>query len=239
MIGRCYYVQACGNFKDPGTQHFLRKPQIDIVNDINNTINTINIPSPSRPLEATRPPPTTGEGINDSYNNPNGGCIFENCDVLTPTGKILAKDVKVGTIVITPNGTATVTHVLKVMIEQCCIDMMRSESGLLITSYHPVKVNGNWQFPIEASGFKKERLQTRSNVAMYSFALNKDHVVIANDIETICFGHYSNDPVLKHDYFGTNKVIDDLDNLSSNGYVTITPDRIMRDSITNLIVKIA
>lgn len=39
--------------------------------------------------------------------------------------------------------------------------------------------------------------------AVYSFVLDKEHVMIINNIECICMGHGFTEEVAKHEYFGT------------------------------------
>jgi len=39
--------------------------------------------------------------------------------------------------------------------------------------------------------------------AIYSLVLDEGHVVSINGAEVICLGHDLEDPVLKHEYFGS------------------------------------
>jgi len=40
--------------------------------------------------------------------------------------------------------------------------------------------------------------------------VDKDHIVSINGTQAICLGHNYTDGILKHEYFGSQKVIDDL-----------------------------
>ena len=58
-------------------------------------------------------------------------------------------------------------------------------SGLLITPYHPVYVQGQWVFPYNLGIVKEYPCP-----AVYSFVLNRGHVAIINDIECVTLGIY-------------------------------------------------
>ena len=68
--------------------------------------------------------------------------------------------------------------------------------------------------------------------------LNINHIVEINGIMSICLAHGINKGILKHDYFGTNKVINDMQQMPGwdNGRVIVNEGCIVRDPDTNLVV---
>jgi len=67
--------------------------------------------------------------------------------------------------------------------------------------------NGIWTFPVKV--IQKPKITSCPEV--YTLVLDQGHVVTINDTKVICLGHDLDDPVLQHDYFGTDKVIRDLE----------------------------
>jgi hypothetical protein len=63
-----------------------------------------------------------------------------------------------------------------------------------------------------------------------------DNSFLIDNIEVIALGHrITNDIVASHEYFGTEKVIEDIFSISSTGYCKISSSQITRDSISGLI----
>jgi hypothetical protein len=78
------------------------------------------------------------------YNNYYGGCIDSNCDVLMADGKLKKiKDIVQGDLVKTPNGESKIICVLKTTMN-ALIPMVHFPRGLVITPYHPVRINNIW-----------------------------------------------------------------------------------------------
>ena len=246
MLARAHATQTCVNFKDPGIQFYAGEELKSIIEEINQLIAQMAPPRPSQTARATRAAPTSGAAVNASYNNSSGPCFLGSCLVSTPSGPVSVDSIKVGDVVHTSTetgiktGTAVVTHVLKTLVETVT-ELMASDSGLVVTKYHPIRIDGVWKFPADVPELTAE-YYNMVNVggAVYSFALSNDHVMIINDVEAICLGHgIEGDVVATHPYFGTRAVIADLDKLNSGGYVTITPKYIQRDLETGLICGIS
>jgi len=82
----------------------------------------------------------------------------------------------------------------------------------LITPKHPVRVNGEWKYPCQLG---EKKLVNCS--AVYTFVLESEHVMIINGIECITLGK-TFDGKVKHDYFGTEAVVNDLMKLEGWNY---------------------
>merc|ERR1711998_770963 len=80
------------------------------------------------------------------------------------------------------------------------------ESGLCITPWHPIRMDGQWTFPADVAATQLRRLP-----AVYSLVLNDGHSVWINQTECISLGHdIHDDPVASHPFFGSLKVINQL-----------------------------
>jgi hypothetical protein len=144
--------------------------------------------------------------------------------------------------------------IVKLLCMNKRVQFVSFDSGLRITPYHPVRLSLNkhdvsfgFIHPID---FKQ--LDEYECDAVYSFVLKNDHIMIINDIEVICLGHNFDDRVenslnastskktiLYHPFFGTEKIISDLEKYASwtaTRIVTITPDHLVKDTRKNLII---
>ena len=74
---------------------------------------------------------------------------------------------------------------------------------------------------------------------VYNFALDQGHTVIVNDIECVTLGHGFKDDIVRHSYYGTQRVIEDLRQLdceqNNSGIIEITEDVLMRNQQTGLV----
>lgn len=81
-------------------------------------------------------------------------------------------------------------------------------NGVMITPYHPVRIDGVWRFPIDVVGPGARMTELNT---VYNLVLDSGHVVIADGVECVMLGHDFEDPVVAHPYFGkSRKVIKDL-----------------------------
>ena len=71
--------------------------------------------------------------------------------------------------------------------------------------------------------------------------LDNNHTIVINNYITCTLGHYiTENEVIKHEYFGTDKVINDLKQIEgfNNGYVELNMNNFIRDNTTGTINKI-
>jgi hypothetical protein len=73
---------------------------------------------------------------------------------------------------------------------------------LCITPWHPVKLFGEWSFP---KGFKYT-----SSEPVYNLVLNCGHTIEVEGYTCCTLAHKMKGPVIEHQYWGTNKVVEDL-----------------------------
>jgi len=232
-------LQQCNNFKDPGVQYYggiLFRKLRDKADDI-----FCKLPAPKPTIQKMQSPshtPTTGHHaapITDMsvYHNAENPCFHGNSLVLMANyTKKCVKDIRKNNLVMSTNGnTAKVLCVLKTKCYKNRAHLVELESGLLITPWHPIRINNLWQFPCSV-GPTTERYCT----AVYSFILEKNHMMIINDIECVTLGHHFEEEVVKHPYFGSDTIINDLKTFKgwNLGFIELTKDNIVRDQNNGL-----
>jgi hypothetical protein len=164
-------------------------------------------------------------------------CVGPDCIVLTLMCQKKVSELVVGDFVMTPIGFKEIKYILRTKIRNPII-MRRNSNGLQITEFHPVKINGRWIFPIHDKSFVSELVRIDY---VYSFGIENSPSLCVNNTEIIGLNHgIKNDEVATHPYFGTNKVIDDIERLGTNdnGHCIIEQWQIKRDSKTGLICGI-
>ena len=211
---RAQKLQMCLNFKDPGVQIYggpLFKELQDVAEKA-----FCGLPPPT-PSVAAQPKGYYGGGgpvpvystpqSMASFYNSGGGCFHGENRVLMADGSRKAiKDVNPEDMVWTPEGPANVVCLVTIGSKRPAQTMVQI-NGLCITPWHPIrlKAGGPWVFPADHYLFGERLIQT-----VYNFVLTKGHVVDVEGFECITLAHGFQEPVAKHDYFGTSAVLNDL-----------------------------
>ncbi len=70
--------------------------------------------------------------------------------------------------------------------------------------------------------------------------MDDHHIMYINSISCVTLGHNFKDEVVAHEYFGSQKVINDLDQCEQdeNGIIDLIQRCITRSDETNLVIKI-
>jgi uncharacterized protein YegL len=188
----------------------------------------------------------------NAFNNRSGGCFHEDCEVLMADKTTRpCQDIKKGDVVSSANDmTAVVVCVIKIKCEN---DMCRmvNINGLNITEYHPVKnpytIEQEWVFPRDVgTADAADAASAAEDIYceyMYNFVLDSKHMVNINNVLCVTLGHgFTENAVIAHDYYGTDKVINDLKKMKGNadsasgtgsgyeeGLITLKPNCVIRD----------
>ncbi|OHT01103.1 von Willebrand factor type A domain containing protein [Tritrichomonas foetus] len=235
---RFHIVEQCGNFKDKSLQlyggelfHQTRK----VANKI-----FMAIPAP-KPIEI---PAYGGRGhsrqrggmpINMArFNDRNAGCFNGDALVSMKNGKEKKVDhLKKGDVL--SNGGKVVCVVKTLNQNESKIAKAVKIGNALFTPYHPIKVDGNWIFPID---YAKPELYAVD--FWYNLILEGAGSATIGGIEAVTLGHEKKDGVCNHPYFGTNQVLKAL--MKYDGYnkgeIEINNKlTAKRDPDTNLIIE--
>jgi len=107
---------------------------------------------------------------------------------------------------------------------------------LVITPRHPVFIQGNWFKPDELAVPKLRKCHV-----VYNFVLETGHSMEINDICCATLGHGFKEPKVHHDYFGTEKVLFDLQKSKTyqQGFVDLKIDHFVRDPQSDKICAIS
>lgn len=236
-FSRTHQLQLCNNFKDKSVQFYTN----DFIETIKDNFNDIF--NSQKPRPASNSYGRRVQVSMTSYNNASNGCFSGNCMIQTPTGYQLVKTIKPGDIVSTYTNSgqesqSRVKLIMKCICENNSAELVTFDNGLVITPWHPIKINHQWIFPQEnLDAIKRGYTECE---AVYSFVLESDHIVIINDVQCICLGHGFQDNVAYHEYFGSQEVVHDLMNMpgGENGFVTLKSGCLFTNPNTGLIDKI-
>jgi len=227
-----HLLQQCNNFKDPGVQKFGGKLFKKIQKEADKIFSDIPPPKPTYPAPHQAAPIVSMSTYNDAY----GGCFDGECLVEMWDGrKVKAKNIKKGDRVRGPsNSIAQVICVVRTKTERSLAPLVEFEGGLKITAWHPVRINGEWAFPGEV-----RPLQWITSEEIFTYVLDQGHTVRVNNIECVTLGHNFQEDVVRHPYFGSDLVIQDLETMRGwdNGLILLTPAA-TRNTQTGLVTSI-
>ena len=139
-----------------------------------------------------------------SYNNSSNPCFDGSCLVKTSDGGVkTVRDISKGDRV---HGGGEVLCTIQTLCENDRCELVEMDGGLLITPYHPIRIDGVWTFPKDI-----KQAEERECAAVFSFVLSDGHVMEINGIECVTLGHnFKDNEVIAHPYFGSNKIVEDL-----------------------------
>jgi hypothetical protein len=244
---RAHLLQQCNNFKDPGVQHYGGK----LFRAIRETAEElfVKLPPPKASIKkATYSYSSTGGSTKsvpaaapapvsmDYYYNCGGGCIGSEGKVLMPDNSFrLVKDIRKGDYVKLPNGeSAQVICVTRTTLNpRDKVPLVLLGSSLIITPWHPVLMNNKWSFPCQIGKPWNMTITTE----VFNFILEKGHIMTVNGIDCVTLGHGFIDDVVKHSYFGTEEVINDLKSMPGwqTGFIDLDSISTRRDPETGLV----
>lgn len=202
---RAHTLFMCNNFKDHSVQNYGGELFKEIQKFAEDEFCKIPPPTPSAHNNHYGGSVNTPANMS-SYMNASGGCFAGVGSVEMANGSFkLVKNIRKGDVVKSRDGPATVQCVVKTKVEEGKLDMVSLNDDLFITPFHPVCIDGVWDFPLNF----KNTFTFETNF-VYDFILDKGHTVLINSIECVTLGHSFTQDKVKHHYFGSNKVIQDL-----------------------------
>jgi len=235
-----HQLQQCNNFKDPGVQHYGGRLFQEIRDKVDEEFSKLPPPTPSRKTSSyssSSPSSYSGPVASMSvYNSSSAPCFSGISLVQTPEGTKKVENMKKGDFVCCGKG---VISTVECVVKTTCDDNKTSLvdiDGLLVTPYHPIKINEKWCFPCDIA-----EASERNCSAVYSFVLGGRHSIIINDIECITLGHgVEDDIVASHSYFGTDLVLSDLKNMRGweTGLVELQSGCLVRDEVSGLVTSL-
>jgi uncharacterized protein YegL len=212
-LSTAYENELCNNFKDKGIAHFggtlfhtLRDQVSDIFDDL---------PTPKQDIYHTmyrggarvgyHPPPLSMS----SYNSVTGGCCSgDSLILMADHSHKQASDIRKGDRVITHDSMISeVECVVKTTCPNRTATLVKLEGGLTISPWHPVidPSRSTWEYPCYMT-----EPTTITCPTLYTFIIQNRGSLYVNGYIYSTLGHGLLGDVIEHDYYGTNKVIQDM-----------------------------
>lgn len=257
-LANAHERQQCNNFKDPGVQSYGGTTFEIIRNRLDDIFDNMEAPTPSGRTSRSRSlNQMSRAGINSTtsassfysappgpirmstYRDSSGPCFSGNSLVEMADGsnKLVGEVVK-GDYVKTNAGNARVVCVMETAFDKQNAPLVHLAENLWITEWHPVRMNGKWQFPA--------RLMTPATMpcsAVFSFLLEQGHSsMYIGGVECITLAHeITGDPVASHSFYGSRHSGGVYESLSKmhgfgKGHVVLKGGAcVIRDSTTHLV----
>jgi len=244
---RAHLLQQCNNFKDPGVQHYGGKLFRTIRESAEELFVKLPPPIATKKKEVKTYSPVTNTYTTTTtnyqpasmhnYYDISGGCIGSEGNVLMQDNSFRkVKDIRKGDYVKLPNGeSAQVICVTRTTLNpRDKAPLVLLQTGLVITPWHPVLLNNNWRFPCQIGELWNTSVSSHD---VYNFVLDKGHIMTVNGIDCVTLGHGFTDEVVKHNYFGTEEVINDLKSMSGweTGFIDLNNITTRRDPESRLV----
>lgn len=250
-LGCAHLHQFCNNFKDPGVQVYGMGDLFQsLQEDLDDIFEKVPPPKPSR---ISRRRTNTGVAANKpvsmakTFNNRKAICVHgktmlkvKSSVASNGVSSLPISDIRKGDEVLTSSGGFVRVECLVQTDSDTSTPFDLVKIGnLRVTPYHPINIGGTWEFPINT---KEGQLVSSSDVGNSAFSVynlvleegKRHNSVVMDGIETITLGHgIMNNKVLKHDYFGTDKIITDLSNVKSgweSGHIILTEKDVQRNA---------
>lgn len=245
---RAHILQQCNNFKDKSVQAYqgelfknIQKFAEDIFCKLPPPV-PVSVPEQRQPTGQingihntlyNQTPSYTPISSMSSYINVSGGCFLGigQVKMFDGTHKFVDGVKKGDHVYLEDKLYATVVCVVKTKIVEKSIDLIHLTENLYITPYHPIYVGGQWRYPLEID---KKINKSYTIDYVYDFVLDKGHYVFINGIKVVTLGHDFKELKVAHPYFGSKKVIEDLQKKQgySSGQVEIlNTDFIRKDDL--------
>lgn len=215
--------KLCTNFKDLGIKQYMTPEFNTIREKLNAACMDLPPPIPTRQVygSSSYSASVTTASFNNAYNNPSGGCFGGEGNVLMYNNKLKKiKDIKKGDRLAFGATVVCVTSFEFVNT----INYIDGVNVVKITPWHPVIKDGQWVFPInEITKDTNTSDITIHKTRVYNFVLDSVHLITVNNIVACTFGHNIKGPVIGHEFYGTNVVINDLKERSGweTGYINL------------------
>ncbi|KAI1373110.1 hint-domain-containing protein [Hypoxylon crocopeplum] len=203
--------QMCNSFKDPGPLMYNQNPFFAQCRDVlDKAFDHIPPPKQSRADVATTTHVQMSR-INSRYNP----CFTGSSSVALASGQqVPVRKLREGSRVVTPAGSRRVAAVLKTIVHRIT---MCKIAGLVVTPYHPVRIDdpsAGWTFPADLMCESDQPQVVIYSGAIYSVLLQPDRNVEAHALQiggvwavTLGHGLVRGDDVRAHRFLGNYRKV--------------------------------
>ena len=241
-----YENEICNNFKDRGVSNFTGELFEKLRDEVSDIFD--NMPPPKRntvvnnyrgSFQSPITQPQQGISTMASYNLASGGCCtgdsrirmsdnsFKKVEELSIGDEVISVDTKSGKQVFQ-------TGIIKNIIITKCDgkENLVQLDDLKITPYHPIIEKGenkcNWIYPKDLGIVEEFECSE-----VYTFILDNRQSVLIEDYIFVTLGSgLSDNEVVQHDYFCSDRVVNDINNIAmnKNGKTLLTKNMFQRDN---------
>ncbi len=223
--------ELCLNFKSPSMGLYRTIEFDNLVDNLTDLFCTLPPPVPSGYCSSETVPVI---GNMSTIMDRNNGCILESCRVKLADATLKKiVDLKKGDEL--EDGSKVVC-----LINSNYNGLLVKLNDLIITPYHPIFFENKWQFPIEICKKNSRRqlpnpyysiTESQKSQRVCNLILDKGHLADVENFKCVTLGHGFQEDVVRHEYYGSEKVIKDLSVLSgwSEGQVTLGDFGVERD----------
>ena len=258
--------RKCHNFKDKGVQYYGCPEFKNLIADGFDKFCKIPPPVPSAQIMNTRASSPTRTTPNRSYTmNPrassptrttpnmgdylSGSCFADGSRILLADGTEAKVETLDGTEELYYDGIKSVKikYIIRMRVKNI-VDMCHI-GGLVITPWHPIYADSEkeWVFPIELTNKSNNQYSFMIPTQikwLYNIVLETGHYICVDGFQCVSMGHNllefdSTTKILEHSYYGTNKVITDLEAFKDNLQIITLRDNFVIDrDLTGLVCGI-
>lgn len=225
--------EQCLNFKSPSMKIYVNEDFDERVDKLTDIFCTLPPPKPTGIYYGndTHRPKLVMRNLMDA----DAGCLLGSCSIKMAKNKTKKMiELKKGDKL---EDGSEVICVLKTKFHG---EMVKIKN-LFITPYHPIIYDNKWQLPIDVLIENQNKDRTNSDFEMIKLSksewvctliLNKNHIMNVEGFKCISLGHGFTEEVLKHDYYGTKKVIENLKKFRGwqEGEIALSSYRLARDA---------
>jgi len=199
----CHESQVAINFTDASSKTFGDSVFRQLLDQCTKTFNTLPPPPPPKSFKYHQDLGHVNNKITtmSTTHNQTTGCFGPNTLVMTLEGLRPIHHLNKGDKVYNGRFYSKIKCMIHIHGRSELVQLL---DGTQISKYHPLMLNGEWTFPKDL----QNKICTVTEV--YNMVLEDTHRVQVNTFLACTLGHELKGPVIGHDFFGTQKVIDAL-----------------------------
>lgn len=219
-----HILQQCSNFKDPGLQTYLTEKSSALRDAAEERFLALPPPKPSRGT------PKVQVTSMRTFYNASSGCFGGGPVLMADGSKRDISLLRAGDHLYSRSGPVKVICIVETPTPNGVEGLVSLPGGITVTPWHPVRKMdaSNWTFP-----YQVVFPQWKSCDRVFNLVLEKGGSCFRiGDFDAVSLGHgLKNDPVAEHSYFGTERVIEDLQKLRgwATGRVVLPLNPFQRD----------
>lgn len=222
-------LQQCNNFKDPGVQFYGGSVFKDLQNIADAAFDGLPAPKVTPAIyrylgdgkviknpmyvapggySGSSAAPAAPAASMAAYNDRFAGCIDGSCFAALACGerRRISELTKGDRVAASGGKTAEVVCVVRTQCTSGRAAFVELLGAARVTPYHPVKISGQWQFPIDTGV-----VQEFACDAVYTFVLQGAVDLLVGDVPCIALGHELQEGAAMHPYLGSKEVLKDIE----------------------------